>query len=204
MRIQRPPAPGVSLLTAVNNSPLPKGELRESAGRSIIAGAMEERIGPVRYRFRASALIVGAAAALGLQSYAQEQAAEPPAPPPAADSQPGSSESSHALDTWLDALARAESGNRQRLVHRDRDGQLYYGCLQFQANTFRIYARRLHLLPGSSTAALMRRIYDCSFQKRLAAAMIRDDPSNWKHWRLTVEKRVGFPPADSGPSDTSP
>jgi len=103
-----------------------------------------------------------------------------------------------ALQVWLDALAKAESGNRQFLVHRDRDGQLYYGCLQFQERTFRVYVRKFHLLPqGTSSAETMRRIYDCSFQKQLARLMIRDDPANWKHWRTTVEKRVGMPPAQA-------
>ena len=130
---------------------------------------------------------------------------EPPEQPPAADAQANPSEAPAAdsLQIWLDALARAESGNRQWLVHRDRDGQLYYGCLQFQAKTFRIYVRKLHLLPASSRAEVMKRIYDCDFQKRLAAAMIRDDPNNWKHWRTTVEKRVGLPPVERDSSDLS-
>ena len=104
-----------------------------------------------------------------------------------------------ALEAWLDALAVAESGNRGRLVHRDRDGQLYYGCLQFQARTFRVYARKFHLLPNGTRSEMMERIYDCAFQKRLAALMIRDDPQNWRHWKTTVEKRVGLPPVETGP-----
>lgn len=101
-----------------------------------------------------------------------------------------------ALELWIDKLAVAESGNRARLVHRDRDGQLYYGCLQFHAKTFRVYVRRFHLLPKSSREEMMGHIYDCAFQKHLAAMMIRDDPENWKHWRGTVEKRVGMPPTN--------
>jgi hypothetical protein len=103
------------------------------------------------------------------------------------------------LEIWLDALAVAESANRQWLVHRDRDGQLYYGCLQFHERTFRSYVRKFHLLPNGSRAETMSRIYDCAFQKRLAALMIRDDPANWKHWKRTVERRVGLPPVDSSP-----
>lgn len=103
------------------------------------------------------------------------------------------------LRSWLNALALAESGNRQWLVHRDRDGQLYYGCLQFQERTFRAYVRKFHLLPRRTRSETMERIYDCAFQKRLAALMIRDDPNNWKHWKGTVEKRVGLPPSNSVP-----
>lgn len=105
----------------------------------------------------------------------------------------------NTLESWINALAVAESGNRQRLVHRDRDGQLYYGCLQFHERTFRAYVRKFHLLPTNSRAATMNRIYDCAFQKRLAALMIRDDPDSWKHWRRTVEKRVGLPPVNDTP-----
>ena len=97
------------------------------------------------------------------------------------------------LDAWLNALASAESDNRPRLVHR-RDGQIYYGCLQFQIHTFRVYAGKFHLLPKDNSSELMSRIYDCAFQKRLAALMIRDDASNWKYWKGTVENKVGLPP----------
>ena len=97
------------------------------------------------------------------------------------------------LDAWLGALASAESDNRPRLVHR-RYGQVYYGCLQFQIHTFRVYARKFHLLPNDNSSELISRIYDCAFQKRLAALMIRDDPGNWKYWKGTVENKVGLPP----------
>lgn len=134
-------------------------------------------------------------AGFALCGYSQQSAPSASTTDPAPDSQERpSAEASNPLQVWLNALARAESGNREHLVHRDRDGQLYYGCLQFQARTFRVYARKLGLLPASGRSDLMSRIYDCGFQKRLAAAMIRDDPSNWKHWRLTVEKKVGLPP----------
>ena len=112
---------------------------------------------------------------------------------------PDSSPAVNPLDTWLDALAIAESGNRERLVHRDRDGQLYYGCLQFQPRTFRAYVRRFHLLPNANRKEMLSRIYDCAFQKQLAALMIRSDPASWKHWRGTVENRVGLPPVDRAP-----
>ena len=100
----------------------------------------------------------------------------------------------NSLENWIDALAAAESGNRERLVHRDRDGQLYYGCLQFRPRTFRAYVRRFHLLTNASRDELMSRIYDCGFQKHLAGLMLRNDPATWKNWRRTVENRVGLPP----------
>ena len=148
-------------------------------------------------RFRLPRAILLATAAFVLCGHAQEPQAASPARETADQAQTVSPEEpDDRLETWLDKLAFAESGNRPRLVHRDRDGQLYYGCLQFHAKTFRVYVRRFHLLPKSSRAEMMGRIYDCAFQKRLAAMMIRDDPDNWKHWRRTVEKRVGMPPVD--------
>jgi hypothetical protein len=118
---------------------------------------------------------------------------------PAASPGPSTDGSSavNPLENWIDALAIAESGNRGRLVHRDRDGQLYYGCLQFQPRTFRAYVRKFHLLPNAGRKETMSRIYDCAFQKQLAALMIRSDPAGWKHWRGTVENRVGLPPVSS-------
>ncbi len=125
-----------------------------------------------------------------------------PAPVPLLDDSRESSPevvSASPLENWLDALATAESGNRGRLVHRDRDGQLYYGCLQFQPRTFRAYVRKFRLLPNANRKETMSRIYDCAFQKQLAALMIRSDPAGWKHWRGTVENRVGLPPVDPAP-----
>ena len=162
---------------------------------------------PGRHRFRLPFTIL-LAAALALCGQAQDSETASPSSDPA-DSAPAVSApirpSGDALQIWINKLAFAESGNRARLVHRDRDGQLYYGCLQFHARTFRVYVKRFHLLPTSSRAEMMRRIYDCGFQKRLAAMMIRDDPDNWKHWRWTVEKRVGMPPPEAnGPGDSVP
>ena len=141
------------------------------------------------------------AAAFALCCHSQEREAATPALRPADDSQASASEAppANTLEIWLDALAVAESGNRRWLVHRDRDGQLYYGCLQFHEKTFQAYVRKFHLLPKGSRSETMSRIYDCAFQKRLAALMIRDDPRSWRHWKRTVEKRVGLPPVDSGP-----
>jgi len=99
----------------------------------------------------------------------------------------------HALRSWIDALAVAESGNRNRIVHQDDDGRLYYGCLQFRESTFRYFAKKFRMDQTAQPGDVMSLIYDCSFQKRLATRMIHDNPGNWKHWRKTVE-RIGLPP----------
>jgi len=97
------------------------------------------------------------------------------------------------LKKWLDALSVAESGNREWIVHRDRDGRYYYGCLQFRERTFRFFVQKFNLGPTDEDAEVMDLIFDCAFQKRLAALMIRENPANWKHWRGTVH-RIGLPP----------
>jgi hypothetical protein len=104
------------------------------------------------------------------------------------------------LTKWLNALSFAESGNRPQIVHQDRDGRLYYGCLQFRERTFRFYVKKFNLAPNAQAAEVMALIYDCRFQKRLATRMIHDNPDNWKHWRYTVE-RIGLPPRPICPSD---
>jgi hypothetical protein len=108
--------------------------------------------------------------------------------------QPASSvRARQSLKQWLNALALAESGNRAWIVHRDRDGRDYYGCLQFRETTFRYFVDKFELAPDAEDAEVMELIYDCAFQKRLAARMIRENPENWKHWRNTVQ-RIGLPP----------
>jgi hypothetical protein len=158
---------------------------------------MEKRPWVRHHRSRRGRILL--AAAFTVCCHSQEREAVSPATAGSGELQvsPADSQPAPTLEDWLDALAVAESGNRQWLVHRDRDGRLYYGCLQFRERTFRAYARKFHLLPSRSET--MNAIYDCSFQKRLAALMLRDDPRNWRHWKGTVVNRVGLPPADTAP-----
>jgi len=107
------------------------------------------------------------------------------------------------LRKWIDALAVAESGNRNWIVHQDNDGRLYYGCLQFREETFLYFANKFRLTQTAAQAGdVMSLIYDCSFQKRLATRMIHENPENWKHWRKTVE-RIGLPPGVKAPLDSA-
>jgi hypothetical protein len=118
----------------------------------------------------------------------------------AAASLPAEDRSRQALARWIDALAFAESGNRSWIIHQDRDGRNYYGCLQFREETFRYFATKFHLVETDEPEEFMTFIYDCRLQKRLASRMIRDNPANWKHWRKTVE-RIGLPPGAKAPAD---
>ncbi len=181
----------------LDNAPaLPKDGLRGVHRRRIIAGAMKVCPSSSRNR-RQSFLALAVVAAFPLCSYPQQRALRDAAAHP-------SDTAAGGIADWLNQLAWAESGNRERLVHRDRDGQLYYGCLQFQARTFRAYVKKFHLLPADGRSELMRRIYDCAFQKRLAAMMIRSDPNAWKHWKLTVEQKIGLPPSDESDETSAP
>lgn len=102
--------------------------------------------------------------------------------------------SQRTMEEWLDDLAFAESGNRARIVHQDLDGRNYYGCLQFRLKTFRFFVDKFALASQVAPGDVTELIYDCAFQKRLAARMILDNPASWKHWRKTV-RRIGLPPA---------
>lgn len=105
------------------------------------------------------------------------------------------------LAQWIDALADAESGNREWIAHQDRDGGYNYGCLQFRERTFRHFVRKFNLAPNAESDSVMNLIYDCAFQKRLAQRMIRENPENWKHWKKTV-RRIGLPPGTGAVCDT--
>ena len=107
------------------------------------------------------------------------------------------------LKKWLEALSFAESGNRQWIVHRDRDGRYYYGCLQFREKTFRFFVEKFNVGPTTEDVEVMDLIFDCAFQKRLATLMIQDDPENWKHWRTTVRRRIGLPPGAKMPAESA-
>ena len=111
----------------------------------------------------------------------------------------GADKNERFLKKWLAALSFAESGNRDWIVHRDRDGRYYYGCLQFREKTFRFFVQKFNLGPTAEDTEVMDLIFDCGFQKRLAALMIRDNPENWKHWRTTVQRRIGLPPGAKVP-----
>ena len=104
------------------------------------------------------------------------------------------------LARWIDALALAESGNRDWIAHQDRDGGYNYGCLQFRERTFRRFVRKFNLAPNAEPDEVMHLIYDCAFQKRLALSMLQDNVENWKHWKKTA-KRIGLPPGVSAPCD---
>jgi hypothetical protein len=114
---------------------------------------------------------------------------------------PSGASCAQTLGKWIDALAVAESGDRPWIVHRDRDGRDYYGCLQFRETTFRFFMKKFNLTPDAEPAEVMNLMFDCAFQKRLAERMIRENRENWKHWRKSVE-RIGLPPGASGKLDS--
>src|SRR6266403_343320 len=107
------------------------------------------------------------------------------------------------LAQWIEALAIAESGNREWIAHQDRDGGYNYGCLQFRERTFRHFVRKFNLAPNAEPDAVMNLIYDCAFQKRLALRMLRENPENWKHWKKTV-RQIGLPPGAIAACDADP
>jgi len=107
-----------------------------------------------------------------------------------------------AMDIWLAKLIHQESGNRPYLKVLDVNGMYSYGCLQFQAGTFRSYALKYGLIAYGTP--IESKIYDCELQKKIAKRMITEDYSNWKAWYNSVRKAsVGMPPA-SGADQIEP
>jgi len=66
--------------------------------------------------------------------------------------------------------------------------------------TFRSFVDKFGLAPRPEGSDVMDLIYDCAFQKRLAARMILDNHENWKHWKRTVQ-RIGLPPGATSTSE---
>jgi len=67
----------------------------------------------------------------------------------------------------------------------DSNNRYSYSCLQFQADTFVAMSDKYDI-HGS--------IYDCDVQKKIARAMLMDNPNNWKHWYNSTTKKIGLPP----------
>jgi hypothetical protein len=103
--------------------------------------------------------------------------------------------SQDALDAWLQKLIQKESEGREHIKILDHNNRYSYGCLQFQMETFRAYARRYDLLPHTEDSELENVIYDCELQKTMARKMIEEDYGNWRNWYTSVAvRKLGLPP----------
>ncbi len=89
-----------------------------------------------------------------------------------------------ALDLYIERLAFAESSGREDIVIIDTNGQKSYSCLQFQRPTFESYAKK-YKIAGD--------IRDCAAQRRLARAILLNEPGGWRNWWTSVQ-RIGRPP----------
>jgi hypothetical protein len=90
-----------------------------------------------------------------------------------------------ALDLYIERLIFAESSGREDIVIIDTNGKKSYGCLQFQEETFRRYAKKFEVTAD---------ILDCSGQRYLAHQILRTDPGGWIHWKTSVNKLGRLPP----------
>lgn len=103
-------------------------------------------------------------------------------------------------DLYLKQLIRFEcrhcaykNNNFKRL---DSNGKFSYGCLQFQLRTFISMARRYNIASKEETDVdIVRHIYECDYQKRIASSMFAENEvkaSN--HWYTTIYKKgLGLP-----------
>ena len=90
------------------------------------------------------------------------------------------------MDTWLNKLSKAESGNDSKLVFLDRNNKYSYSCLQFQKETWNTYSKKF---------GIQGDIMDCTKQKQLAVLMVQSNYNLWRSWFTSCAiKGVGKPP----------
>ena len=101
------------------------------------------------------------------------------------------------LRNWIEKLEEYESSiveDKDNYKRVDVNGYYSYSCMQFQLYTFWGYYEEWKEMKVTEKEA-RELIANCERQKRLAVWMIKDDYSNWTHWRYSVEKRgLGYPP----------
>ncbi len=100
-------------------------------------------------------------------------------------------QSTLSLENWIIKLEEKESGRRADIKILDVNGRYSYSCLQFQKSTLKTYALKF----GLRSEITEKDMFDCSLQKQVAMAMIRDDYGNWRHWENSV-LAIGLPPRD--------
>ena len=90
------------------------------------------------------------------------------------------------MDTWLNKLSKAESGNDSKLIFLDRNNKYSYSCLQFQKETWNTYSKKF---------GIQGDIMDCTKQKQLAVLMVQSNYNLWRSWFTSCAiKGVGKPP----------
>ena len=99
-----------------------------------------------------------------------------------------------SLAVWLKALALGENCPRNGMI--DSNGTSSYGKYCYQANTFIAFVREAEMAPHAERAEILNHIGDPEFQDHLTYWVFIHKPNVWKHWRNTVEKRIGLPPID--------
>lgn len=95
------------------------------------------------------------------------------------------------LTVWLDDLAVFESSGNDGAKVLDTNGRYSYGCLQFQMATFTSKAAQYGFEVGDATET----IFDCDLQKRIARAMLENEPKAWRNWYTSIAVRgLRMPP----------
>ena len=84
------------------------------------------------------------------------------------------------LEGYLDALAMCESDNRQHFRIVDSNGWYSYSTFQFQMPTWKAYAAEV--FPYAEDEDLENLIWGRTDQRKVAKAMLEDNPENWRHW----------------------
>ena len=104
---------------------------------------------------------------------------------------------SDPLGDWIDKLAKHEACPPEGII--DVNGKRSFGPFCYQTQTFlwfMSYFRKhgVDLAPHAEDRELANLISDSNIQKRLTRLIFEDNLNNWIHWRLTVTKKIGYPP----------
>ena len=142
---------------------------------------------------RASIFLVAMAATLGPFAARPQKSLDAMMPIGSCPVPNGPTGAADSLDAWLERLVQIESRGISHLTVLDRKGRLSRGCLQFQDRTLLAQVRKYGFFPNVRDAELQNVAYDCREAKRLARAMLQDDPRNWRHGQISARK-IGLPP----------
>ncbi len=112
------------------------------------------------------------------------------------ENKPAISFSYHTLlDSWIEKLIVLESDGKKDLMILDHNGELSFGCLQFQKQTFEEFGLKYNVITPSDDIDEL--IYNCDLQKETAKRMIQENYRNWRHWYTSVMiKKLGLPPRE--------
>lgn len=90
------------------------------------------------------------------------------------------------LEAWIEKLAKCESGNNEKAIHKNDGGSDSMGYLQYKEDTFRRYIEKFSLRYTEED------IWNREAQIEVTKQVIKQDYA-WKNW-YNCTKKIGLPP----------